>query len=116
MKVLVCGGREYTNAKHVYRVLDETIGITTIISGCAKGADTLALKWAVSRQVDFKGYPARWGKDGLRAGPERNQRMLEDNDVDLVIAFPGGRGTADMLRRARANGIWVRLAKERTED
>src|SRR5690606_30354012 len=57
-------------------------------------------------------YPADWRRHGRAAGPIRNQEMA-DAGADLCIAFPGGRGTADMVRRARAAGIPVRSVPER---
>lgn len=42
-----------------------------------------------------------------KAGPDRNQRMIDEGRPDLVVAFPGGRGTADMIRRATEAGIEV---------
>ena len=50
-------------------------------------------------------YMADWDGLGRKAGPIRNQRMLDDGKPDLGIAFPGGRGTADMVRRAREAGV-----------
>jgi hypothetical protein len=49
--------------------------------------------------------------DGRAAGPRRNQRMLEDFRPDLVVAFPGGRGTAYMVRRAGL--AWCRRSPRR---
>ncbi len=111
MKVLVTGGRTYADIAHVNRVLDECIGLTVLIAGCAKGVDTLALRWAMSRQVEFRGYPAKWNLNQHAAGPIRNSRMLEDAEPDLVIVFPGGIGTADMMKKARAAGVRVQLEK-----
>lgn len=39
------------------------------------------------------------------AGPKRNQRMLDKGKPDLVLAFPGGDGTADMVRKAKSAGV-----------
>jgi len=50
---------------------------------------------------------AKWSKHGRAAGPIRNQEMIDECKPDLVVAFPGGRGTADMVRRAKAAGIRV---------
>lgn len=52
--------------------------------------------------------PADWKTHGKRAGSIRNQKMIDDYHPQLVVAFPGGAGTADMVRRARAAGIEVR--------
>jgi len=50
---------------------------------------------------------ANWAELGRKAGPIRNQQMLDEGKPNLVVAFPGGRGTADIVRRARAAGIEV---------
>lgn len=59
------------------------------------------------RHRPVRAFPADWHRDGKAAGPIRNRRMLLEGMPDLVVAFPGGRGTADMVRRARAAGIEV---------
>lgn len=110
MRVLVCGGRDYTDRRRVFEVLDgkhaET-PIATIIEGGALGADRSGYAWACARNIEVETYPADWEKHGKRAGPIRNAMMLTEGKPDLVIAFPGGRGTADMVRRAQSAGIPV---------
>ena len=110
--VLVCGGRDYEDIDRVYAVLDgihAKAPIASIIHGGAKGADKLAGSWAFFRDlVPERIYRANWADLGKAAGPLRNQQMLDKEAVDLVIAFPGGRGTADMVRRARKAGVPVR--------
>jgi hypothetical protein len=83
-------------------------GPTLIIHGCANGADEWADYWADVNNVPHRAFPADWNKHGKAAGPIRNQRMLDEGKPDMVIAFPGGRGTADMVRRARTAGVEVR--------
>lgn len=108
MRVLVCGGRTYRDWATVCRVLD---GLTRapdwIIHGGAKGADALASQWAHSRDVAQERYDADWEKHGRAAGPIRNQQMIVEGKPHLVVAFPGGKGTADMVRRAKAAFIEV---------
>lgn len=125
MKVLVCGGRDYSDRKRVYEALDyinlNRQKITLLIHGAASGADTLGREWARDRHVEDDGYPALWDrldapnaviryrKDGkpynANAGPDRNAKMIAVGKPDLVVAFPGGRGTNDMLEKARSAGI-----------
>jgi predicted Rossmann-fold nucleotide-binding protein len=108
MRVLVCGGRTYSDRDALARVLAElrhTRGITLLIAGGARGADTLAEEWAKSQGIACEVYQADWNGLGRTAGPIRNQRMLDGGRPELVVAFPGGRGTADMVRRARAAGV-----------
>lgn len=112
MKVLVCGGRDFTHYEDVGRVLDRLNAdrpIRMVIHGNARGADSCASVWAIRQRrkgVFNVPVPAQWSKFGKAAGPKRNQKML-GMKPDLVIAFPGGRGTADMVRRATAAGVEV---------
>lgn len=112
MRVLVCGGRDYCESSTVWGVLD-TIrrsvphDTMVVIQGGAAGADCIAREWCGSRGVPYDNFPADWKAHGKAAGPMRNQRMIDKGRPDLVVAFPGGRGTADMVRRARAAGIKV---------
>lgn len=111
MKVLICGGRNYSDVLALFKQMDridrEVRQISVVIHGNARGADTIAGRWAVARGKDCKFFPADWSKHGRAAGPIRNQRMIDEGKPDLVVAFPGGRGTADMVGRARAAGIEV---------
>tara|TARA_R110000851_G_C13102466_1_gene568860 strand:+ start:1730 stop:2077 length:348 start_codon:yes stop_codon:yes gene_type:complete len=110
MRVIVCGGRDYANRERVNAVLDKLhreAGISRIIEGGAKGADRLASDWAESLAVPTTRYEADWEAHGTFAGPRRNATMLEDGQPDLVIAFPGGVGTRNMIRQARKAGVEV---------
>lgn len=118
LKVLVCGGRDYRNRRRVDEVLDrinEEEPIYMIVHGDARGADTLAKEWAWSRDVIELPYPADWKTNGRAAGPVRNRQMLEQEEPDLVVAFPGGNGTAHMMRIAREAGIKVVDIEDRRE-
>jgi predicted Rossmann-fold nucleotide-binding protein len=112
MRLLVCGGRDYQDLNRVMRVLDnihEKCGITEIIHGAAKGADSLAGQWARKNGIRETAVPANWypnGKLDRSAGPKRNREMLAMKP-DGVVAFPGGSGTADMARIAEEAGIKV---------
>lgn len=108
MRVLVCGGRDFADAAMVDRVLNRlhtTYGITVLIHGAARGADSLAATWAQQHAVECRAFPANWFKYGPAAGPIRNQQMLDEAKPGMFVAFPGGSGTADMTRRALAAGV-----------
>ena len=108
MRILVCGGRTYSDRQKVYDTLDLlSPPPITVIHGAARGADTLAADWAALRNVPAVWGLADWKAYGRSAGPIRNQRMLNEGKPDLVVAFPGGRGTADMIKRARTAGVPV---------
>ncbi len=109
LRVLVCGGRNFADADKLYTELDRIHAqtpIACIIEGGAKGADYLAARWSAKKGLDHHArYPADWALHGKAAGPMRNQKMLDEGKPDLVVAFPGGRGTADMVQRAKKAGI-----------
>jgi hypothetical protein len=110
MIVLVTGGREYKDRNTIYRVLDAVHAarrITYLMHGNARNADRIAHKWALSRGVQPVAFEALWDFEGDAAGTRRNKRMLEFVRPDRVIAFPGGRGTANMMRIAYDEGIEV---------
>lgn len=107
MKVLVCGGRDYRSRRTVYRVLDD-LAPSIVINGGATGADQLSAEWAIERGVKLVQFFAEWKRYGSSAGPRRNALMLSSSQPDLVVAFHGGRGTADMVRRAESFGVAVR--------
>lgn len=110
IRVLVCGGRDFADAAAIDRALNglaKSAVIDCIIEGNARGADRLAGFWARKRGIPNLKFNADWIAHGKAAGPIRNQRMLDEGRPDLVIAFPGGRGTADMVRRAREAGVEV---------
>lgn len=105
--IIVCGGRDYADAGAVDRYLSRLNRPFRIVTGGAPGADTLAEQWAKSNGVECIVVKADWVKHGKAAGPKRNQQMLDEHDVCGVVAFPGGRGTEDMKRRAGMAGVPV---------
>lgn len=110
MRVLVCGGRDFIDSQFIYRTLDElsrSVQIDAIIEGDARGVDRIAGYWARRKRIDNLKFKADWRAHGKAAGPIRNQRMIDDGKPGLVVAFPGGRGTGDMVTRAKRAGITV---------
>lgn len=111
MRVLVCGGRDYDDGETLARTLDRLHArhgdALEIVHGAARGADLLAEEWAKQNEVPYIGVPARWRKGGKNAGPERNKRMLDRYQPKGVVAFPGGNGTANMIRQAKEAGLSV---------
>ena len=109
LTVAVCGGRNYADAEQVFKSLDRVHAIAPIevlIHGAAPGADTLAENWAKSREVNYVGIPAKWKKHGYPAGPIRNSEVVASSPlIHFLIAFPGGTGTADMVKKCEAREI-----------
>lgn len=110
MRVLICGGRDLNDANWINKLdeYSEHYGpFTHVIQGGATGADAIAKRWAELCRIPTTEYRAAWQKYGKLAGPLRNQRMLDEGKPDLVLALPGGRGTADMVMRATVSGLPV---------
>jgi predicted Rossmann-fold nucleotide-binding protein len=110
VKVLVCGGRTFEEWKRLATELGqmhaaEPIGL--IVTGAAPGADRLAERWAMHHKVPVANFPANWRFMGKAAGPARNRWMLRFMTPDVVVAFPGGAGTANMVRLATEAGVRV---------
>lgn len=102
----VTGGRDYADWAVIKAALEEAPSTAVLVHGAARGADSLAAALWESFGRPTEAHPADWDRHGKAAGPLRNQEMV-DSGIDLLIAFPGGRGTADMRRRAEAAGVRV---------
>lgn len=117
MRILVCGGRDYADRGALFEALDRLHAerpITIVVHGACvdgenklRGADGLAEQWAISREVSYFGVPAKWKQEGRSAGPKRNAEMLNRTQPKVIVAASGGRGTADMVSRAKAARIEV---------
>jgi len=119
MRILVCGGRTwgYTPESN-YKERDieqfncgldylKRLNPVCVISGGAKGADELGPMLSDLLRRESKVFRADWKKHGKAAGPIRNKQMLDKGKPDLVVAFPGGSGTSNMVKQAREAGVEV---------
>lgn len=122
--IIVCGGRNYRDRAHVFSTLDRVRakhGEITIRHGACgldaeepfdaarlRGADRWAHEWAVEHGAPVQPVAAFWRRFGKAAGPTRNAELLAGASVPVaVVAFPGGAGTASMMRIAQQAGIVV---------
>jgi hypothetical protein len=82
--------------------------IEYVVSGGAKGVDSMAERWAKDNSLPMKIYEANWNKYGKSAGPIRNTLIVED--CSHVVAFPGaGTGTRDTIRKAELDGKYMKI-------
>lgn len=104
MKLLVCGSRkgcpENKWLRSEIRKYMKPGTINLIVTGGATGVDSQAKLFALETGIPYCEFPALWGKLGAEAGPFRNQYMLEFIKPDMVLAFPGGKGTEDCVKKA----------------
>lgn len=105
--IATTGGRFYRG--DVGAVLSEYGPCIFANGDCPTGADMLVSRWV---RKTYGGrhlvlFPANWSL-GKRAGPLRNEYMIATFKPDLVVAFPGGKGTANCVEMARKYGVPVR--------
>lgn len=117
--IIVCGGRSYNDRATVYKVLDQLRPDVVVHGACGvdadardwsrmRGADRFADEWAVLKGVQRHRRPAMWDLMGNKAGPVRNRQMATEFPTATVVAFPGGKGTGNMVSIACELGMTVR--------
>lgn len=121
MHVVITGGRDYQFTKEDRDWLDnvhKTHHLEMVIQGGAEGADKCAAVWAHDNGIPCVTFHANWTGEGKSAGPKRNTRMLRYLTTlsnPIVIAFPGGKGTANCVRQARELDLEVCCVEEDNE-
>lgn len=107
-RVLATGGRDYANWLRLCAVMDEIhalCAIECLIEGEAPGLDRLSKLWAVARRIPVLPLKADWTGRGVSAGSHRNAQMIVRGSPDVVVAFPGDKGTRNMLLQAKRFGV-----------
>lgn len=107
-RIAVTGGRDFSDKTLVNWAFRE-IGLgygDVLVHGACRGADELCAKVAQFYGARVEPHPADWKKHGKAAGPVRNREMLK-SDIDMLIAFPGGKGTFNAVMTARSLGVPV---------
>ncbi len=117
IRLLVTGGRDYSDARYVSKVLHKYlqkagVGKLCVINGGASGLDTLATDWCKANGVPCIVMPAAWEYYKKSAGPIRNSWMLTWCLPTHCRVFPGGSGTADMRKQALKANLIVRPKKD----
>lgn len=116
---LICGGRAFADQGMFDAIMSHLVATRgcprTIVHGGARGADAMAGEWGNRMGIDVVACPADWWNHGKNAGPLRNEGMLMGHRPKVVVAFPGGRGTADLIRRAKKRN-WIDLIEVKSID
>lgn len=106
MQTIIAGSRSFNDYERLLSLINALpFWPSLIISGLAKGADQLGLKFAYEYDVPVQKYPADWKRFGKQAGFIRNREMAQHADV--LVAFWDGesRGTAHMIKTAKKQGV-----------
>ena len=128
--LIVCGGRDFCDVIFAKNCIEQAVtefglmkNATVIMSGGARGADTIALEWAYENEWNAMRVPAKWKSLGAPAGMERNlemlslaARMYSQGDRVVVLALPGGVGTSGMValtKRCQRIQAFIKLVDRR---
>lgn len=111
MKLAIVGSRNFTDYKRFSQIIDKVkTQVTLIVSGGARGADTLAERYAKEKAIPYLIFPADWDKHGKKAGMLRNQDIVDNADGMVAFLAPESRGTKDSIKRAERKGIPIHIA------
>lgn len=112
MKLIIAGGRDYILDgqiedfdRFMQSIVDQLGAVTEVVSGGEKGADSVGMDWASRKGIPVRVFAPDWNSHGRAAGPIRNRQMAEY--ADALVCFPGGRGTASMIREAQKLGLMI---------
>ena len=108
-RLAIVGSREFTDYERFCLVVDgyHAFEASEIVSGGARGTDTMAERYAFERNIPIKVHVAEWNVHGKSAGPIRNQKIVDDADEMIAFVNKHSIGTFDSIRRATKKGIPV---------
>ena len=112
LKVIIAGGRDFNNYSLLSEKLDKLFSQrndVVIVSGMAKGADTLAVKYADDKKIRVSEFKAEWLKYGYSSGFRRNVEMARF--ADACVCFWDGKssGTKHMIETAKRHHLKLRI-------
>lgn len=117
MRIIICGSRTFNDKKLLYDTMDKltaALDNITVVSGAARGADSLGEEWAYANMISVQRYHPQWEEHGKAAGAIRNQEMVDScKKSDCLVAFWDGSspGTKSAINMARQKGMQVRVIK-----
>ena len=103
MRVIIAGSRDFGTDRHELELLrairESGFLIEEVISGGARGMDSLGERWAKERGIPVTVFPADWEGHGRAAGPIRNAEMANIADALILVWDGESRGSANMRAR-----------------
>lgn len=98
MKVIIAGSRDYYCYNALLKAIkDSGFNITRVVSGRARGVDSMGEKWALENNIPISYFPANWNKFGKSAGYKRNVEMGKFADAAICIWKDKSKGTEHMI-------------------
>lgn len=110
MRTIIAGSRDCTDKKYLLAALEECGWLpTVVISGDARGADTLGEEWAIENDIPVEKFPADWATYGKSAGFLRNEEMAKNADALIALWDGQSTGTKHMIACAKKHGLKIRV-------
>ena len=115
-KVIIAGGRDFNNYELLKNKCDYYLSNLdnteiVIISGVARGADSLGEKYAKERGYKIDSYPANWNKYGKSAGYRRNKEMVDIASAAICFWDGKSKGTKHTIDLCKEKGIPIKIVK-----
>jgi len=108
MRVIIAGSRNIVNYDIVEEAIEKSkFTISEVVSGAAKGVDTLGEEWAENNKKYCKRFPADWDTYGKSAGIIRNVHMADYADALIAVWNGSSRGTQHMIKTAKDRNLKV---------
>lgn len=113
MIIVLTGGRDHGDRDLVVNVLNKLNPKGIIVGDCPTGVDLFVREWCQEQNANYTVFEADWDKHHLAAGPLRNRNMINFASLlgAILIAFKGGKGTANCVKEAKARNMIVLEAK-----
>lgn len=112
MRLAIVGSREFENYDLVcveVAKIQKTKKINLIVSGGAKGADTLARKFAALNKIPLMEFLPDYKRYGRGAPLQRNTLIVQNSDYVIAFVTPSSRGTLDTIKKAKQRGLTVKI-------
>lgn len=116
-KVIVAGGRNFSDYSLLKEKLDSILSEKRkthqiyIVSGMARGADSLGERYANENGFNILGFPAEWDVYGKSAGIRRNVEMAKAGDALVAFWDGNSKGTKHMIETAREKKLLIRIIR-----
>jgi len=108
MKTIIAGSRDGVRFQDVEKAMEICGWVPTeVVSGKARGVDTMGERWSYERQIPIIDFPADWDEHGKSAGYIRNTEMGDYAEALVAIWDGGSRGTMHMINIAKKKGLTV---------
>lgn len=114
-KIIIAGGRDFNDYELLKKeatafLLEiETGEAIQIVSGGAKGVDTMGERFAQENDLEVVLFPANWKSFGRAAGPKRNAQMA-DYATHLLSFWNGeSKGTKSMISLAKKKKLRIKI-------